>query len=506
MTAGGRTVRSRLGHNAVLSFVALALPLVLAVFLMPVIARYLGPARFGLLGLAWAITEYAAVLDFGLGRSAVKFVAQAVHTRSADLNATISLSVCIQFVAGVIGGALLVLVAPVISAKLLKGSPTIAAEAVGAFRVVGVSVPIVLLTSGLRAVLEGAQRFDLSATLRVLSGILSLSIAAGGAVLGFGLPAILITVFAARMVMASLYAVALRSAIPTFSWELPRNRNVSRRVVAFGGWVFVSNIVSPLLVYFDRFALGALAGVAAVGFYVGPYEGITRVLLIPSALSGSLLPALTAIEAARDRRRATELLAATERVLAPAMLLLVVTIAVFAPELLSVWLGPEFALRSATALRVLAFGVLFNALAYPQLVTLYAMDRPDIPAKFHVGELMIHVPLAIALIRVYGITGAAAAWTLRVVIDFALLAAASARVSKRGLHGWTGGHLGRFIVGSILLVTGLVACKYFLTVSIIGGTVLFTATLASFVLVAWRWILDAAERNALKATMRSYLP
>ena len=51
-------VRSRVAHNTLLNFLGLAVPLALAFFVMPVAARHLGPARFGLIGLAWAITEF----------------------------------------------------------------------------------------------------------------------------------------------------------------------------------------------------------------------------------------------------------------------------------------------------------------------------------------------------------------------------------------------------------------------------------------------------------------
>ncbi|HET9775733.1 MAG TPA: hypothetical protein VFP77_04115, partial [Gemmatimonadaceae bacterium] len=58
--------QSRLAHNTLLNFLGLAVPLALAFFVMPVAAHYLGPARFGLIGLAWAVTEYLVLFDLGL--------------------------------------------------------------------------------------------------------------------------------------------------------------------------------------------------------------------------------------------------------------------------------------------------------------------------------------------------------------------------------------------------------------------------------------------------------
>ncbi|HJP61088.1 MAG TPA: flippase [Gemmatimonadaceae bacterium] len=498
-------MRSRVGHNTVLSLLGLAIPLTLAAFVMPVAVRYLGPMRFGLLGLAWAVTEYASLFDLGFGRSLVKFVAEAVEARSGALNATISLSLCIQLAAGIAGGGLLVFAAPVLVDEVFRVPPTLAGEAVGTFRVVGFGLPIVLLNGGQRAVLEGAQRFDLSAALRMVSGILSLSIPAIGAALGFGLPLILAVVLAGRVVLACLYAIAVRHTLPLLRWEWPRDWKVILRLISFGGWVFVSNLISPVLVYFDRFALGAAVGIASVGFYVAPYEAVTRVLLIPTALVGTLLPALTAIETGHDLQKFRELVAASERVLAPAMILLMATVSVFASELLTIWLGPEYAGQSANALRLLALGVFVNALAYPLLVSLYAMGRADIPAKFHIGELAFHIPLALTLISAYGINGAAAAWTLRVLIDLGLLLAASVRLSGSSFGAVLGGRTRRLFAAAFLLTAGLLACKFIASLSVAGGAILSAAAIGSFALLSWRWLLDDKERTALNATARSYL-
>src|SRR5256714_2135783 len=326
--------RSRVGHNAILNFLGLAVPLVLAFVVMPIVAGNLGSARFGLLGLAWAVTEYLTLFDLGLGRALVKFVADALHHNSPDLSEIVSLSMAAQIVAGLVGGAAFALSAPLLVHGVFKVSPAVADEALGAFRVVGLSVPVVLLISGQRAVLEGAQRFDLSATLKMLGSIAALSIPAIGAVIGASLPSILLVVLAARVMISVLYAIATRRAIPRLRWVRSHDWSLLRRVLSFGGWVLVSNTVSPLLVYFDRFALGTIAGLAAVGLYTAPYEGVTRMLLVPVSLFGSLLPALSSIEARREHERFAQLAASAERVLAPAMAIPMAVVLVFPPELL----------------------------------------------------------------------------------------------------------------------------------------------------------------------------
>jgi len=496
--------RSRVAHNTLLNFLGLAVPLALAFFIMPIAALNLGTARFGLLGLAWAITEYLTLFDLGLGRALVKFVADALHRTSPKLSEIVSLSMAAQLVAGLVGGAVVVVAAPILVRDVFKISPAVAGEALGVFRVVGLSVPVVLLMSGQRAVLEGAQRFDLSASLKMVGSVAALAIPAIGAVLRISLPVIMLGVLLSRGIVCALYAIAIRRALPEVRWAPPRDWTLLRQLVSFGGWVLVSNTVSPLLVYFDRFALTTIAGLTATGLYTGPYEGVVRLLLIPVSLFGSLLPALTAAEAGRDQTRFTQMASASERALAPIMALPLALVLVFAPEILRVWLGAQYATQAATALRWLAVGVFANSIANPLFVILYAKNRPDLPAKFHLIELAVHIPLTIYLIRAFGIAGAAAAWTTRATLDMCLLLWAAARVSRVPVSALFGGRLPQAATGILLLVAGFSVGRILATTSILAGVAVVIVASAAFAATSWWWILGDTERAAIAGTMGSY--
>ena len=497
-------IGSRVAHNTLLNFLGLAVPLALAFFVMPILARHLGPARFGLLGLAWAITEYLTLFDLGLGRAIVKFVADALHHDSDELSEIVSLSAMAQLAAGIVGGAAFVLAAPALVHGAFRIPAETTNEAVGVFRVVGISLPAVLLISAQRGILEGAQRFDLSTTIKMLSSVASLSIPAIGAVYGASLPSILLVVLASRLVICGLYVFAIRQALPALHWVRSRSTALLRRVLSFGSWVMVSNTVTPLLLYFDRFALGTIAGLAAVGFYTAPYEGVTRLIMIPVSLIGSLLPALTSIHARGERERFRELTSASMRALMVVMAAPLALIFVFGPELLRVWLGSQYAEQSSTAFRILAVGVFANALACPLFISLYAKNRPDLPAKFHLIELVIHIPLTVVLIRSFGIAGAAAAWTTRVTLDMCLLLWAAARSAESPVFAVAGGQVGRAAAAILLLLVALSAGKALAEVSLLAAAVAVIATMLGFATVSWSWVLRDPERTAVTGMLRTY--
>jgi O-antigen/teichoic acid export membrane protein len=73
------------------------------------------------------------------------------------------------------------------------------------------------------------------------------------------------------------------------------------RLLSFGGWVAVSGVVGPILVYIDRFVIAVLLSLSAVGYYAAPYEVVTRLSIIPVSLVAALFPVFSARnEASRE--------------------------------------------------------------------------------------------------------------------------------------------------------------------------------------------------------------
>jgi O-antigen/teichoic acid export membrane protein len=333
----------------------------------------------------------------------------------------------------------------------------------------------------------------------------SVAIPAIGAVAGASLPSIMWWVLISRATVCLAYLVAIRHALPTLRWRVPSGWSRSRELLSFGGWVLVSNVVSPVLAYFDRFALGAIAGVAAVGFYTAPYEGVTRLTLVAISLAASLLPALTALETRGERARSAELISSSARTLMVVMAPPLALIFAFAPTLLHIWLGPEYAAQASVALRILTIAVFANAVAQLPFVTLYAFNRPDLPAKFHLTELVIHLPLTIVLVREFGIPGAAAAWTIRVTLDLCLLMAGAARCTGVSVTAVAGGRIARSSAAILGLVAALLIAASELAVMPALSALIVVASITGFLLLSWSWILLGTDRDAIARLAGSYM-
>ncbi len=419
-----------IARNSFLNLVGFTIPLLAGLVSVPVITRELGAARFGLLSLAFAILEYSTLFDLGLGAATTREVSASLARRDENVSALVSGSIVSQMLLGSFGALILIGLAPVLVDHVFVIPPALRAEAVAVFRILALMTPPTLLFLSLRGVLEAAQRFDLSNAVRVPSSVATFVIPAVAASFGFSLPYIVAMLLISRCAICVVMIVVVQRAIPTLKWKLRIDWTALRPLFLFGGWMSVSNVVSPLLVYLDRFMLGSLVGLTAVGYYTAPFDGVMRLLILPASLMGAVFPSVSAMNAIGDHagihRIFNKAVARTLLIVsAPALV-----IGIAGPLLLRLWLGPAFAEHGALAIRILAVGVFVNALAHVPSGIITAMGRPDVVAKFHMAELVFHVPVAWFLITRFGVPGAAAAWTFRVIVDATVLFITSLRMLR----------------------------------------------------------------------------
>jgi O-antigen/teichoic acid export membrane protein len=413
--------RSSIARNSALNLVGYVIPLLVGLATVPIITRELGAARFGLLSLAFAVLEYSSLFDLGLGAATTRQVSASLARRDPDIAPLIAGSVLSQALLGAVGSLVLILTAPLIADYVFEIPPDLRNEAIAVFRILAVMIPPTIILLSLRGILEATQRFDLSNGLRIPGSVATFLVPAVAASAGESLPRIVLYLLIVRILVCLSMGFAVSRVLPSSSWRPKLDWHALRPLFVFGGWISVSNIVSPLLVYLDRFLLGALVGVAAVGYYTAPFDGVMRLLIIPASLMGAVYPTVSALAAINDHDRVSRVFKHALRktallVAGPSLLL-----AIAGPWLLEIWLGREFAEQGRVVVRILALGVFVNAVAHVPSGFLTALGRPNTIAKFHVAELALHLPLAWVLIVNWGIVGAALAWTIRVTIDACLL-------------------------------------------------------------------------------------
>lgn len=414
--------RRLLTGNVVWNLAGTGLPLLVGAWSIPLLIQGLGAERFALLTIIWMGIGYFSFFDLGIGRALTKLVSESLAVgRTAETANLIAIGLRLMFALGVIAGLLVACFSPMLIDRILRVPPGLRSEALGGILLLSATLPFVISSAGLIGILQAYQRFNVITWVRIPLGVLNFL----GPVLVLPLSRSLIATTAVMTAGRIASWLIFRHACRDHQAErTPIDQQTARmhmrHLLGFGGWITVSNLVGPVMVYFDRFFVSALAGLAAVAHYATPHELISRISIIPSAVAEVIFPAF-AMALAADVDRARSLFLGASTMLMALLLPLISGIVLFAPEGLNWWLGPEFSQHSTPVLRWLALGVFINSFARFPLALLQAHHRPDLTAKLHLAELPLYLVSVYVLTLHLGIVGTAMAWTLRVALDALLL-------------------------------------------------------------------------------------
>ena len=482
--------------NSILNLLGMVLPLLVGIIAIPFAIKGLGKEGFGILAIAWVVLGYFALFDFGLSRATTKFVSEMLGKGGIEsLPSIIWTAVIVSFGLGILAALILFFLTPFFVETLLKIPRGFVHQAKLSFYILAFSVPIILCSTSLRGVLEAAQRFDLVNLIIIPTSMLSFIFPGLSFPFHLNLSTVVFLIALSRLAAALAYLSFCFRVFPIIRTKAAVNLNQLKRMLSYGGWISITNIISPLLVYMDRFFIGSMISMASVAFYTAPYEGITRLRIFATAIMQTLFPEFSALSVDADNSDRLEMLfvRAIKSVLI-SVGILIISLFFSAPLLLQTWLGPEFEEQSLSVFRILAIGVLINCIAIIPYNLLQGIGRPDLPAKFHFLEFPIYLFLLWVLIPNFGIDGAALAWTIRVGLDASLLFWVVLKTYPLMIQKIRASNIGRSLLLFLFSFVLLLSLDMVLS-DMIYKLFLLISLLLSLALLTWYFILDDTERH-----------
>jgi O-antigen/teichoic acid export membrane protein len=488
------TSGSLLARNTLWNLIGQGSPLVIAAVAIPVLIRHIGVDRYGILSISWMLIGYFSLFDFGVGRALTKFVADRLGTSNEhEIPSLVWTSLALMLLLGLIGGICMALLSPWLVSRILKIPLYMHDETLHTFYMLAFGTPFVITTTGFRGILEAQQRFGIVNAIRIPMG--AFTFAGPLLVIPFSnhLVPIVGLLLAGRVLLCVVYGVACVRTMPALLTGFGLQAAVIRPVLSFGSWVTVSNVVSPIMQSMDRFLIGALLSVSAVTYYSAPFDVISRISILPAAVTGVLFPAF-AMSYLQDRNRLASLLGRGLKFIFLVVFPVVLLVVTFAPEGLRLWLGPVFAEQSTSVTRWLAAGTLVNCLALVPTTFIQGIGRPDITAKLHLIELPLYLVGAWWLIRERGIEGAALAWVVRVLLDAVLLfVVAESLLERKGLNQSMSAFVS--IAMCILVAASLIA-------TLMAKLTFVFLVFCIFLMGAWFLFLNSEDRAVVNTLRR----
>ena len=404
--------------NTVYNLLGSAIPLAVSLVTIPIYLGLIGDARYGVLAIAWLLLGYFGLFDLGLGRATAQRIAALSKGTAGERAETFWTALAMNVGLGVVGGLLIWPIAAYFFGNVFKVEEALRPEVQAAVPWLILAVPMATLSGVLGGALQGRERFLelnlISVFGTVLFQLLPLATAfLWGANLGVLLPAAL---FARLLTLLMMFERCQRHIYHGHAASIARAQ--AGQLLRFGGWVTVTAFIGPMMVVLDRFVIGAITGAKAVTYYTVPFQLAERSTIISGALSSALFPRFAAATRQEEHRLALEALRTLMVVMTP----LVSGGILFMAPFLSWWITQAFAEQSARVGQIILLGFWANSFAIIPYAQLQARGRPDLVAKCHLAEVLPYFGLLYMGLSVFGMAGAAVAFSVRALVDFALLA------------------------------------------------------------------------------------
>ena len=482
---------SLLANNALITLLSQALPLVVAIFSIPYLVSGMGIERFGVLTLVWMVTGYYSLFDFGVGRALTKMVASKLGAgEEKDISALVWTALFFVFLMGMLGALIVYMISPYLVKEVFQITAELHNETLNVLYLLSLSLPVVICATSLRGILEAYQRFPFISIIRTPVGIMTFI--GPLLVLNFSqsLTYIVLALLFIRMVECLAYLLFCFYINPTLRKGVMPQIRYLKPLLATGGWMTVSNIVGPTLLYLDRFLISTIISISAVAFYTTPFEVLHRLMIIPGAIVGVLFPAFShSFE--HDLERITVIFSRGVKYTFIAMFPLILFITTFAYEGLNLWLGGEFAQNSSSVLQILAVGSLIGSMTYMPYALIQAGGRSDFTAKLHFFEFPFYLIIMWWLTKNYGIDGAAFALTLRFSTDAIILFFKAKKLLDINFFS-------RRLILYVTVVFMLLFVSTIIPIDITIKSLFLLITIFAFILISWFKILTLDERMVLR--------
>jgi O-antigen/teichoic acid export membrane protein len=350
-------------------------------FVVPrLIADRLGRELLGVWDLAWSLTSYFTLLEAGIGAAVNRHIA--LHLSERDMtgvNRVVSSVAAAQRVVGtlIVGGS--------IGLSFFVGTFTPGLSAVDLADaqwlviILGSSIGISLYGAVYTGVLAGCQKWALhhgiyafTNTLRAVGMITALSF-------GKGLVSIALVHLSTEVLGRFIRTVKAHEACPGLSNRLGNATVASiKRMVLYGGKLYLTQVSQVMINQTVNVMISAILGPAFLALYVRPGSLMRQAAVFSQKYSLMLVPRAAVLARHGSRESKASLAIESTRNGLLITLPLTAMLALSGGNLLSVWMGPDFA--DSVLIAVLAGSFLVEGAYWPLNSVLAGLNYHGRPA------------------------------------------------------------------------------------------------------------------------------
>ena len=491
------------------NMVRVLLSMLVSLVLPPFLVHRMTLAEYGAWVLILQLSGYITLLDFGLQTAIGKFVAEydASGERDASrrLLSTAFTMLSVVALAGCLVTAVMTWSVPQLFHQM---PPALVPEVRWALLIIGASTALTLPFGTFLATFTGLQQYLFPTIVATASRVGS----AAGLIILLYLHG---TLEQLAIVMAAFNVAAAASQF--YGWRrfvqprvafsfLSFDRGSAVQLAKYGGALSIWTLSMFLISGLDIVIVGHF-DYPNTGFY-GVATSVTNfMLLIVGSIFGPILPAVSSIQAGSNPSNIGELVIRVTRYCTLLLCLLGLPLLVGAYPLLSLWVGHQYAVRSAFYLEMLVLGNVVRQLTYPYVLVVVATGRQHLATLSAIAEAMVNVLVSVLLVTRIGAVGVAIGTLVGAFVSLSMHVAVSMRFTQATIRIRRSRYVFRGLLRPLLcLAPSLVLYPFWRRSEMLPANPVWLGLWgAATIAIALRAVLTAEERQELLQTLSRLL-
>lgn len=392
-------------NNVGSSWFALAIDVIVGIFLSPFILHRLGDNAFGIWMLIFSITGYYGLFDLGIRSSIVRYASKFTATGDIeDLAKLINTSLFTYSCVGALSLLITFALFPYVD-TIFRIPPELHATARSLLLMVGASVALGFPLGVMGGFLDGLQRFDVNNWTSVAANFIRVPLIVVALRHGRGLLTIALITIVLPLITSVVRGIIAFHIRPVPFGLKYVDRPTFRMMANYSGVTLIIMIAGRLKFKTDTIVIGTMLSAAAITYFNIGARIVSYAGEVVTALAQNFLPMASQSEATGSMDRLRKVLVAGNRFCAFTIFPITAILLILGKSIIEVWVGKKYIVTSYPVLVIL---IIPSTLMWAQAASgrvLFGISKHRTWAFVTLAEGISNLILSILLVRPYGIVG-----------------------------------------------------------------------------------------------------
>ena len=395
--------------GAILSYVVIALNMVVGLAYTPFLIRSLGQSEYGLYSIVYTVISYLTVMDMGFGNSIIIYTARYINQGDKEkqdkLHGMFFLIYCVIGVIATLIGIILFFNVDTLFGNSMTLEELSKARIMMLILTFNLAITFPLSIFG--NIITAHEKFIINKLLKILQIILQPMMMIPLLLLGYKAIAMVVVVTLANVICLLLNTIIciknldVRLKFKGFDFSL------LKEIFAYSFFIFLNQIIDKANWSLGQFLLGSLVGTAATAVFAVSTQLNNMYMNFSTAISGVMLPKVTKMEDSKaSNKEFTDVFVKTGRVQYLLMALIITGFVLFGQVFINWWAGPGYEDAYIIAC-ILMIPVTIPLIQNIGLSILQAKNLYKYRTIIFFGIAILNIAMSIPLTKMYGGIGTA---------------------------------------------------------------------------------------------------